>query len=218
MNINVAAEMWSNGSTMLEIGNHFGISRGAVAGIISRNREWFPTKPKPTKKPKQKHEALASPEYTEPMKVLGSVLIADKVVTPLRRQYMGAREIKKYADRLSSAYEEATGEEYKGSDIKEIYVMMDEERKSTKRRSADVTRKMFHEAYQPATPPKPNLTAKEYDQSRLPGYTLWELDARGCKWPLLETVRGETQMFCGETRYQMKPWCEHHHKRAWRAS
>lgn len=65
--------------------------------------------------------------------------------------------------------------------------------------------------------PKPKESAQAYDQSRLPGYTLWELDARGCKYPLLETQKGETQRFCGETRYQMKPWCKAHHERVWRA-
>jgi GcrA cell cycle regulator len=92
----------------------------------------------------------------------------------------------------------------------------DDERKTINqtRKPANAIRKMFHEAYQPAIPQEPTLTAKEYDQSRLPGYTLWELDARGCKYPLND---GSPYRFCGENRYQMKPWCKAHHERVWRA-
>lgn len=87
-----------------------------------------------------------------------------------------------------------------------------------KRRSANTVRKIFHEVFTASEIlPKPKEVAKTYDQSRLPGYPLWELDKRGCKFPLLDTAKGETQMFCGETRYQMKPWCKHHHERVWRA-
>jgi hypothetical protein len=87
-----------------------------------------------------------------------------------------------------------------------------------KKSSANDIRKMFYEAeVKPEPPPKPKEAAQAYDQSRLPGYTLWELDERGCKFPLLDTVKGETQRFCGETRYQMKPWCKAHHERVWRA-
>jgi len=216
IDLDTASEMWAEGSTMLQIGVYFGVSRGAVAGFISRNRIHFPPKPKPKpdKKPKVKAEPQAKPEYTEPMKTLGSSLIADEVVAPMRRKYMGAREIKQYADRLSSAYEDATGEEYQGSDIKEIYVMMDEERKIAKKRSANTVRKMFNEAFKAAdTLPKPKESAQAYDQSRLPGYTLWDLDARGCKWCIND---GAPLLFCGELRRKGKQYCEPHYQRAWR--
>lgn len=84
-----------------------------------------------------------------------------------------------------------------------------------KKRSANTVRKMFNEAFKAAEAlPKPKEKAQAYDQSRLPGYTLWELDARGCKFAITD---GSPYRFCGETRYQMKPWCKAHHERVWRA-
>ena len=82
-----------------------------------------------------------------------------------------------------------------------------------KPRGANLLRKMFSEASEP----EPTITkamAAEYDASRLPGYTLWDLDPKGCKWAISD---GPIK-FCGERRYQMNPWCSHHNRRAWRVS
>ena len=79
-------------------------------------------------------------------------------------------------------------------------------------KTANSLRKLFSEASEP----EPTITkamASEYDASRLPGYTLWDLDPKGCKWAIAD---GPVK-FCGERRYQMKPWCSHHNRRAWRA-
>jgi hypothetical protein len=83
-----------------------------------------------------------------------------------------------------------------------------------KKSSANAIRKMFYEAeVKPEPPPKPKESAQAYDQSRLPGYTLWELDARGCKWCLND---GAPFVFCGEVRRKGKQYCEPHYQRAWR--
>lgn len=43
-NTKKAAEMWANGATMLQIAHMVGVSRSAVSGKISRNRDLFPEK------------------------------------------------------------------------------------------------------------------------------------------------------------------------------
>lgn len=85
--------------------------------------------------------------------------------------------------------------------------------------SANALRKMFSEALKPAPIIPSKAENKAYDEERLSSaYTLLDLPSNGCKFPLLETVKGETQYFCGERRYQMKPWCAAHHARVWRAA
>lgn len=150
-----AASMWKEGMSQANIGKQFGMTKGQIAGIFSRNRVMFP----------------------------------------------------KRNDKLERLEAEITDALF--ASIKD-----DEQKTRTQtRKPANAIRKMFHEAYQPATPQEPTLTAKEYDQSRLPGYTLWELDARGCKWCLND---GAPFLFCGEVRRKGKQYCEPHYQRAWR--
>lgn len=93
------------------------------------------------------------------------------------------------------------------------------EDKKAKARTSNELRKLFSEATKPAQPIPSKAENKAYDEERLASaYTLLDLPSNGCKFPLLETVKGETQMFCGERRYQMKPWCAAHHARVWRAA
>jgi hypothetical protein len=54
----IARSLRNNGKTMVDIGLVLGVSRGAVAGIISRHKEFFgihvqPARPKKPKKPKK---------------------------------------------------------------------------------------------------------------------------------------------------------------------
>lgn len=146
--ISKAVDLWNAGLTMTQIGKNLGLTKGQVAGTISRNRELF-----------------------------------SRRIDPIKRL---EAEI---ADTLFESIKE-------------------DERPNT----ANALRKLFSEASEP----EPMITkamAAEYDASRLPGYTLWDLDAKGCKWAISD---GPIK-FCGERRYQMKPWCSHHNRRAWRA-
>lgn len=80
-------------------------------------------------------------------------------------------------------------------------------------------RKMFFEALNPPTaPPKPKEQWSQYDQSRMPGISLVDLDTRKCcRWPILDTFKGQEQMFCGEVKAG-KNYCQIHQERAWRAA
>jgi len=83
------------------------------------------------------------------------------------------------------------------------------------KKSSNAIRKMFHEALNPPGPPhKLKENAKEYDASRLPGFTLWELEKKQCHWPLNE---GGPFLFCGEVKAG-KNYCQIHQERAWRAA
>lgn len=83
------------------------------------------------------------------------------------------------------------------------------------KRSFNAVRKLFHEVSK-APLPAPIGNAKEYDQYRLSqAKSLHELTKRECCWPLLDTQRGETQMFCGEVKAS-KNYCRFHEARAWR--
>lgn len=81
--------------------------------------------------------------------------------------------------------------------------------------SANSLRRMFSEAFKPPVPlPKQKEQHLAYDASRLPGVTMMDLDEkRCCRWPLLDTVKGETQYFCGEAK-SGKNYCEQHQARS----
>lgn len=212
MDLDKASEMWASGATMLEIGNHFGISRGAVAGLISRNRSLFPPKSKLLLKPRVEARGKPVVEYVEPLKTLGSPLIADEVISPLRKKSMSVMELKTYRDKLAAAYQDATGEDFKPSEGGEINVMIDQERKS--RKSANAIRKLFSEATKPAQPIPSKAESEEYDNSRLPyAQTLAELPTTGCKWCLTD---GGPFLMCAADRRKGKQYCEPHYQRAWR--
>ena len=82
------------------------------------------------------------------------------------------------------------------------------------KKSSNAIRKMFHETLNPpGPPPKLKENSKEYDESRLPGFTLWELEKKQCHWPLNE---GGPFLFCGEVKAG-KNYCLEHQTRSVRA-
>lgn len=92
---------------------------------------------------------------------------------------------------------------------------LEDDEKVHSRQSANALRKMFHGASQPVRTIPSKAENESYDQSRLlHAVSLMDLDPKGCKWPLTD----KPYLFCGERRYQLKPWCKAHHERAWRAS
>lgn len=83
----------------------------------------------------------------------------------------------------------------------------DDEKPHT-RQSANALRKLFHEDSRP--PEKVVISGKEYDESRLPGFTLWQLENHQCKWPIND---GGPFLFCGEVKAG-KNYCENHAQRS----
>lgn len=86
-------------------------------------------------------------------------------------------------------------------------------KRDKQKRTSNSLRAAFHNAGA-TNLPKPIAVSHAYDASRLPGVTMIDLDEkRCCRWPLLDTVKGEIQYFCGEAK-SGKNYCPAHAQRS----
>ena len=63
----------------------------------------------------------------------------------------------------------------------------------------------------------PTVAEPEYNLDAL-RLTLTELGPRQCKWDVANPNVGEEYLFCGKPTEDLRPWCSHHHKLAFRVS
>lgn len=209
LDVDKAVELWTTGTAIKVIAARLGTTEKTLQKFMKGNEDYFPARKKKVKKSLsqvQMDKAIQMWEEKYSLREIGNAI--GKTKNAVSGLMSRNRDVfpERFGDLKKVAYSAKSIP--KGG--------REEKRKATL--SANKIRQIFHEALNPSPPPKPKEQWSEYDQSRMPGISLVDLDtSKCCRWPITEYPKGTQNMFCGEVNAG-KNYCSNHAQRSVRTA
>lgn len=184
--IQACALMWANDKSYLDIAKEYGITRNMVSGMVSRNKDLFPTK----EGIKKRGSFIQTLDITKAGKLWKEGKSCEEIASEMGITTNAVQLLARRNRSLMPSRRPSSPEKTK------------KEKKAKTVSDTGRVHQQFHGTKQ-ATYADPELDS--FERSRLPGYSL--VENNGCMYPLTES---SPHMFCGCNRVELGRYCEYH--------